>query len=742
MRTKHIAATVVFALLGVAATQAYIRITLGGKTLNWSSSTISYNIHTAGSDDISDNSHIPAIEHAFQSWTDVNGSNITLNRGSDTTSGSTGGGGHTVTFDETNSSGYFPSGSGIVAITPINYMLADGRITDADILFNGNQFTFSTDQTPGTFDVQDVLTHEVGHFIGLDHSPVVSGTMWPYVSQTQWLHRSLSQDDESGAVAVSAGSGQTKVTGTIRKPGSTSGLAGAIVSASLTDGRFISSTATNNNGNFTLRGMPAGDYHIHIDPLEGGMSSANLTSDSSINTSFAPTFYGGFDSPTLFSLSPGEQLACGILTANDDITMYESISNPTLLQQGTSSLVTIFGSGIPAGTTMIAKTNELTISNVTSNSSYVRATVRANSAAMVASYNLYLKSPNGDFEAVSGAVEVIQPAPSLAAVSQFKVSYAGGETITLSGTNFQEGAFVLFGGYESDDVTFIDSNTLSVVTPAMELSLVDVAVHNPDGQQTVLADSVAFTGQAMFTQSWPTKGQSTGGTNVFINGDNFNPVSKFYIDGQQVSFTFKSTKIVHIKMPAHALGLVELTIKNPASSDIVVSDFFEFVSASDPNISSFTPRKGPKGGGTIVDLFGGGFVGVVEVWFGVDPVTGLGGKLASATSVVSGAELKATTANNSSSGSYALKIVTASGQGAVMSGFTFEGSNTNNSNSSSSDGGGLGTEGGGGCSVNFEREQQADFRVLMPQYLLTIIGWLILRNRLAKRRKKVGVKLD
>ena len=734
MRIKYIATTVVCALLGVAATQAYIRITLGGKTLNWSSNTISYNIHTAGSDDISDNSHIPAIEHAFQSWSDVSGSNINLVRGADTASGSTGGSGHTITFDETNSSGFFPSGSGIVAITPINYMLADGRITDADILFNGNQFSFSTDQTPGTFDVQDILAHEVGHFIGLDHSPVVSGTMWPYVSQTQWLHRSLSQDDEAGAIAVATGSGQTKVTGTIRKPGSTSGLAGAIVSASLTDGRFIASTTTNSNGNFTLRGMPAGDYYIHIDPLEGGMSSANLTSNSSISTAFAPTFYGGFDNPTLFSLTPGAQLGCGVLTANNDIAMYESASSTTLLQQGTSSLVTIYGSSIPVGATMVAKTNELSISNITSNSSYVRATVTANSAALVASYNLYIKAPNGDFETAPGVVEVIQPAPNLAAVSQFKVSTAGGETISLSGTNFQDGAFVLFGGYESDEVTFIDSNTLSVVTPAVPLSLVDVAVHNPDGQQTVLSEGIAFTGQAVFTQSWPTKGQSTGGTHVFINGDNFNEVSKFYIDGQQVAFTFKSAKIVHLQMPAHALGAVELTIENPASPDLVVSDFFEFVSTSDPSISDFTPRKGPKGGGTIVDLFGGGFEGVTEVWFGVDPVTGLGGKMASATSIVSAAELKATTANNSASGNYALKIITASGQGAVMSGFTFEGSNLGS--------GGGGFDIPGGCSVNFEREQQADFRVLIPQYLLTIVGWLILRNRLAKRRKKVGVKLD
>ncbi|MFT7516834.1 MAG: hypothetical protein ACI84O_000619 [Myxococcota bacterium] len=731
MRKKSIALTVVCALLGVAATQAYIRITLGGKTLQWASNSISYNIDTAGSDDINDGSHIAAIEHAFQSWTDVAGSDITLNRGADTTSGS----GRTITFDETNSSGYFPAGSSIVAITPISYLIADGRITDADILFNGSQFTFSTDQTPGTFDVQDVLTHEVGHFIGLDHSPVVSGSMWPYVSTTQWLHRSLTQDDEAGAVAIATGINQTKVTGTIRKPNSSSALPGAIVSASLSDGRFIASTVTSSNGNFTLRGLPAGDYYIHITPLEGGMSSSNLSSNMSVYTAFAPTFYGGFSSPTLFSLNVGSQLSVGTLTANADIAMRENSNATLLLAQGASSTITVFGSNIPSGTTLTDKTNQLSISNITSNSSYVRATVTANSAAMLATYDLYLKAPNGDFEAASGVVEVIGPPPSISGVSQFKVSTAGGENITISGANFVDGCFVLFGGLEADAVTFVDSNTLSVVTPSVPLSIVDVAVHNSDGQQTILADGIAFTGQAVFAQSWPLKGQTSGGTNVFINGDNYHEASLFYIDNQSVPFTVKSSKIVHLQMPAHALGSVDLRIVNPVSTDLIVSDFFEYVASADPNINSFTPRKGPKGGGTIVDLFGNGFDNVSEVWFGVDPVTGLGGKLAAATSIVSAAELKATTSNNPSAGSYSLKVVTASGQGAVISGFTFEGSNIN------SGGGGLDLA-GGGCSVNLEREQQADFKVLIPQYLLTIVGWLILRNRLIRRRKRVGVKLN
>ncbi|MBC8369756.1 MAG: IPT/TIG domain-containing protein [Planctomycetes bacterium] len=416
--------------------------------------------------------------------------------------------------------------------------------------------------------------------------------------------------------------------------------------------------------------------------------------------------------------------------------MNETASLTLLLEPAASTIITIFGSNIEPGTPLVDKSSYLSISGVTSNTSYVRATVSANQAAEIASYDLYLLAPNGDFETASAVVDVIAPAPNINSVSRFKVSSVGGETITISGTNFQDGAFVLFGGIESDDVTFVDANTLSVVTPAVPLALVDVAVHNPDGQQSILEDGMAFTGQAVFTQSWPPKGQAAGGTTVFINGDNFNEVSQFYVDGQLVSFTFKSAKIVHMQLPAHAIGEVDLLIVNPASPDLSVPSFFEYVAAADPSISDFTPRKGPKTGGTIVDLFGDGFTDVVEVWFGVDPVTGLGGKLASATSVVAANELKATTANNPSSGSYALKVITASGQGAVIPGFTFEGS-------SGGGGGGGGLDlSAGGCSVDLKREQQAEFTVLVPQYLLTVVGWWFLRNRLSKRRKRVGVKLN
>ena len=55
----------------------------------------------------------------------------------------------------------------------------NGKLVEADVQFNGQHFSWSASAVgeSGKKDVQNVATHEVGHFIGIDHSDDSDATM-------------------------------------------------------------------------------------------------------------------------------------------------------------------------------------------------------------------------------------------------------------------------------------------------------------------------------------------------------------------------------------------------------------------------------------------------------------------------------------------------------------------------------------------------------------------------------------
>lgn len=86
------------------------------------------------------------------------------------------------------------------ALTSVTFDVKSGKLADADIEFNGGDFTFTNvDDPAGTLvDVRNTLTHEVGHFIGLDHSTEVDSTMFARAVEGELKKRSLQQDDIMG----------------------------------------------------------------------------------------------------------------------------------------------------------------------------------------------------------------------------------------------------------------------------------------------------------------------------------------------------------------------------------------------------------------------------------------------------------------------------------------------------------------------------------------------------------------
>lgn len=89
-----------------------------------------------------------------------------------------------------------------LAKTTVTFDSDTGEILDADIEVNhaNNNFTINDDVVE--YDLQSVLTHEIGHFIGLDHSPDFTATMYAGYEPGTIDQRTLEPDDVDAACAV------------------------------------------------------------------------------------------------------------------------------------------------------------------------------------------------------------------------------------------------------------------------------------------------------------------------------------------------------------------------------------------------------------------------------------------------------------------------------------------------------------------------------------------------------------
>jgi hypothetical protein len=98
----------------------------------------------------------------------------------------------------------YPDERFVIARTSITFDPFTGAIFDADIEINSFDNEFSTDDTVVTNDLQAVLTHEVGHFLGLDHSQFDNATMQANYDLFNLGARTLSSDDVAGVCSIYA----------------------------------------------------------------------------------------------------------------------------------------------------------------------------------------------------------------------------------------------------------------------------------------------------------------------------------------------------------------------------------------------------------------------------------------------------------------------------------------------------------------------------------------------------------
>ncbi len=187
-----------------------------------------------------------------------------------------------------------------------------GQILDADIYFNpsDSRTAFATPQalaaTPTAYDLESVLTHELGHFLGFSHSAVWSAIMFPFAPApgtfsgmrptTQQPDAPLGDDDRTGlrvlypdpADTVHVGSivGRIVPANALALPASPPGVtgifgaqvvamdaaSGAVIGAVLGGWSCAAPGPTQFDGNYQIDGLAVGhSYSVYAEALNGAV---------------------------------------------------------------------------------------------------------------------------------------------------------------------------------------------------------------------------------------------------------------------------------------------------------------------------------------------------------------------------------------------------------------------------------------------------------------------------------------
>ena len=85
------------------------------------------------------------------------------------------------------------------------------------------------------------------------------------------------------------------------------------------------------------------------------------------------------------------------------------------------------------------------------------------------------------------------PAPTVASIDPAEGSIAGGNEVTITGENFQDGATVTIGG-NAAATSAVSATSITATAPAGDEGAADVVVTNPDAQSVTLAGGYTYLG--------------------------------------------------------------------------------------------------------------------------------------------------------------------------------------------------------------------------------------------------------
>ncbi len=506
----------------LAGASAYTRM---GQNVHWQSSP-QYYINLQGAPGITNGSDFWAIQKSFETWRLITTAQILIGYQGTTDVQVAGDDGiNLISFADEET----PFSSGTIAMTLMTWDNS-GFMQDADIVFNPS-LKFSTSGAPDAFDIQSVATHEIGHFLGLDHTAIVSATLNPFGRNGSTFQRLLRSDDLIGISVIYPAAGFLASRGSISGNVKLSNVLvfGAHVVALDQNGNSVASAVTDSSGVYEISGLSPGTYSLYAEPLDGPATEDNFISGSGLgafNTNFGTTFYGDTQAGTnarMVSVSAGTNRAginINVIAAPSDPLNILWPDLGVLTYPGFAGSIEVIGLGFSGGMKFTSKDPSLFWGPASLDSSVdASATLSIGTGAALGEKSLFL-GRTGALSALSGGIIVADPAPVISDVSPASGPAEGGTRIHVTGASFRDGMFVSLGGIPLQDVTLLSSTAFEATTPDNSGEPANLLVINPQGISAVK--------ESAFTYLWPpltiksvSPLSGVPGTLVTILGSNF-----------------------------------------------------------------------------------------------------------------------------------------------------------------------------------------------------------------------------